>query len=225
MARLARRRGRSSSFRPRRSRRSRTYKEPRQQEIREVVRWYDRKRHRWAKAPDDPKHPPKHYSRKVFQERRTVKGRFVDLIEVSSADPYYREGIVPRTGRHQGMVFDALAKTNILASINRMKPTMAEIRVVGQGVKDGKQHRLSWQIQFHERERLGQFLKREIVRRLREKGFRTQYALNIVDWRKVQETIRRLKKAGANYPYLVSRDVASKLEQLRKVRVIVKLFK
>jgi hypothetical protein len=101
----------------------------------------------------------------------------------------------------QGMLQDGLRKTNILGDLRYYKDQVGRITVRVSGKDpDGKRRTIKLDLVPPEKERarLGAYTIGAILGAMRRAGFRTQYALEIVDWAKVRA--HPLKRRGARRP-------------------------
>lgn len=139
----------------------------------------------------------------VITETKIVKASVKGRIE-SPPDP-----------RRAGMIFDELARMNVLSMDARRGVKRVEITVRGKDEHD-RHRRFKKTIDVEKEKLFDKLLTGSIVQMLHERGFRTQYHLGLVPGKRPPLGVR---------PSRVSRRFVAGLEQLRDTEIIVKIFK
>ena len=137
----------------------------------------------------------------LFQMDR--RGRPLRAIEVMTRQTILKTALPgflddPRRPESQGMLQDALRKTNILGDLRYYRDQVGRITVRVSG-KDPEGKRRTVKLDLippeTERKRLGEYLIGAVMGAMRRAGLRTSYALEVVDWAKVRE--HPIKRRGA----------------------------
>ena len=179
--------------------------------------------------------------KEVWQLHHRADGK-VDVLPVSAEGALVKSAMLTTTGARQGSVQYALGKTNLLRSIATYRPKRILVTVSGdvrERVKSKKGKKDTWRdkhkrvkmilnvegkLTAKRRKKLAAYLLQSVVLKLRKRGLRSQYKLEVVDWPKYTKraTDRRVQQGWA---YPVSRSLSAALTELRRCRISVRLEK
>jgi len=153
----------------------------------------------WRKGGRYAKPHAKGAIRRVFTAQVGPTGTVLDVLEVTEKTHVIRTVLPGAVEANQGLISRALGETNALtASLGAKR---AQIRI-SYTTPEGR--RQSFRLDHRTIDQKGLALPRveinnlmvgSIVQGLRQRGYRTQYPIKLVDWSKVK-TIRRKTEAG-----------------------------
>lgn len=190
--------------------------------IRRFTRWRDPRTGRFV-----PTHPTTRRGREararavpIVTEHLYIDDKFVKqtgyIQETSVVKTSLRGRLEdPPDPRKAGMIRDELARMNVFSQVSRQGAKRVEITV--RGTDEHQRHRRFKQTIDVESEKLfDRMLTGQIVKMLHERGYRTQYSIQLVPGKRPGPGMKASR---------VSKRFVAGLEQLHNTEIIVKIYK